>query len=118
MRRKPNGSDEQQLRGLAYLTDDRVPAEERGRVMLVLVAHAGVYLLLTAAQAIWVVAMAVRVWRRREAGLTAAVRTGVHKPTLAVMLAAQLAYVIFRRVGLGKLNRRTSKYAAQQGQSV
>ena len=86
--------------------------------MLVLVAHAGVYLLLTAAQAIWVVAMAVRVWRRREAGLTAAVRTGVHKPTLAVMLAAQLAYVIFRRVGLGKLNRRTSKYAAQQGQSV
>jgi len=56
-----------------------------------------------------VVAVAIRVWRRREAGLTAAVRTGVHKPTLAVMLAAQLAYVIFRRVGLGKLNRPTSK---------
>jgi len=52
MRRKPNGSDEQQLRGLAYLTDDRVPAGERGRVMQALVAHAGVYLFLTAAQAI------------------------------------------------------------------
>jgi hypothetical protein len=117
MRRHPHSIDEQQQRGLAYLTDDRVPAEERGRVMLGLVAHAGIYLLLTAAEAIWVVGMAVRVWRRREAGLTTAVRTGVHKPTLAVLLGAQLTYVILRRVGLVKFNRRISQYGVRQGES-
>ena len=42
-------------------------------------------------------------------------RTGVHKPTLAVLLAAQLAYVILRRAGLAKLNRRVSEYTAQRG---
>ena len=118
MRRNPRGSEEQQRRGLAYLTDDRVPAEERGQVMLALVAHAGVYLLLTGAKAIWVVAAAVRVWRRREAGLTTAVRTGVHKPTLAILLVAQLTYVIFRRVGLARFNRRTSEYALHQDENV
>jgi hypothetical protein len=118
MRRNPRSSQEQRRRGVAYLTDDRVAAEERGRVMLALVAHAGIYLLLTAAEAIWVVAVAVRVWRRREAGLTAAVRTGVHKRTLAVLLAAQLAYVIFRRMGLARLNQRTGEHAAQQGDSL
>jgi uncharacterized membrane protein YdbT with pleckstrin-like domain len=117
MRRILPSRHEQEQRGLAYLTDDRVPAEERGRVMLALVAHAGIYLLLSAAEAIWVVAVAVRVWRRREAGVTAAVKTGVHKPTLAVLLGAQLAYVIFRRVGLAKFNRRTGEYAVQPGES-
>jgi len=118
MRHNPPSRHDQAQRGLAYLTDDRVPAEERGWVMLALVAHAGTYLLLTAAEAIWVVAMAVRVWRRREAGVTAAVRTGVHKPTLVVLLVAQLTYLIFRRVGLAKLNRRTSGYGVQQGKSA
>jgi len=118
MRRNPHSSQEQRRRGLAYLTDDRVAPEERGLVMLTLVAHAGIYLLLTAAEAIWVVAVAIRVWRRREAGLTAAVRTGVHKPTLAVLLVAQLTYVILRRMGLAKLNQRTGEYAAQQGDSL
>ena len=83
--------------------------------MLALFAHAFVYLLLTVAEASWVVAVAVRVWRRREAGITTAMRTGVHKPTLAVLLAAQLSYVILRRVGLAKINRRVSEYTSQQG---
>src|SRR6516164_3329790 len=107
-------SQEQRQRFRAYMSEDGAPAEEWGRVMLALFGHAFVYLLLTAAEAIWVVAVAVRVWRRREAGVTAAVRTGVHKPTLAVLLGAQLTYVIFRRVGLAKFNRRTSGYAVQR----
>jgi len=118
MRRNRRGTQEQQRRGLAYLTDDRVAAEERGWVMLALVAHAGIYLLLTLTEAIWIIATAVRVWRRREAGLTAAVRTGVHKPTLAALLVAQLTYTIFHRVSLAKLNKRTGEYVAQQGESV
>jgi hypothetical protein len=81
---------------------------------MALFTHACLYLLLTAAEASWVVAVAVRVWRRREAGMTTAMRTGVHKPTLAVLLAAQLSYVILRRVGLAKLNRRISEYTSQQ----
>ena len=99
------------------MADDGAPAEARGWVMLALFAHACLYLLLTAAEASWVVAVAVRVWRRREAGLTTAMRTGVHKPTLAVLLAAQLSYVILRRVGLAKLNRQVSEYASQRGRA-
>src|SRR6516225_12384968 len=119
MRHNPPGRHEQEQRGLAYLTDDRVPAEERGWVMLGLVAHAGIYLLLTAAEAIWVVAVAVRVWRRREAGLTAAVRTGVHKPTLVVLLIAQLTYFILRRAGLARFRQRIAGYpATHQGDSA
>jgi len=115
MRRNLPSRHEQEQRGLAYLTDDRVPAEERGWVMLGLVAHAGIYLLLTAAEAIWVVAVAVRVWRRREAGVTTAMRTGVHTRTLAILLVAQLTYVILRKIGLAKLNRRVGEYTSQQG---
>jgi len=85
--------------------------------MLALVAHAWLYLLLTAAEASWVVAVAVRVWRRREAGMTTAMRASVHKPTLAVLLAAQVGYVILRRVGLAKLNRRVSEYTWQRGRA-
>ena len=118
MRRNLHGSHEQPRRGLAYLTDDSVPAEKRGLVMLALVAHAGIYLLLTAAEAIWVVAVAVRVWRRRKSGVPAAVRTGAHKPSLAVLLVAQLTYVIFRRLGVAKFNRRIKEHAVQQGESV
>jgi hypothetical protein len=97
------------------MADDGAPAEERGRVMMALFVHACLYLLLTVAKASWIVAVAVRVWRRREAGMTTAMRTGLHKPTLAVLLAAQLSYVILRRIGLAKLNRRVSEYTSQQG---
>ena len=85
--------------------------------MLALFAHACIYLLLTAAEASWVVAVAVRIWRRREAGMTTAIRASVHKPTLAVLLTAQLGYVILRRVGLAKLNRRVSEYTSQRGRA-
>jgi hypothetical protein len=49
--------------------------------------------------------------------MTTALRAGVHEPTLAVLLAAQLSYVILRRVGLAKLNRRVSEYAMKQGRA-
>ena len=108
-------SQEQRQQFMAYMADDGAPAEDRGWVMLALFVHACLYVLLTAARASWVVAMAVRIWRRREAGMSTAMRTGVHKPTLAALLAAQLSYVILRRVGLSKLNRRVSEYTSQHG---
>ena len=86
--------------------------------MLALVGHAFVYLLLTATEATWVVVMAVRMWRRREAGLTEAARTGVHRPTLSVLLVANLLYAVLRRVGLAKLNRRSSERPVRQGEGV
>jgi|SRR6516162_677047 hypothetical protein len=110
-------SQEQRQQFMAYMADDGAPAEARGQVMLALFAHACLYLLLTAAEASWVVAVAVRVWRRREAGMTTAMRASVHKPTLAVLLAAQVGYVILRRVGLAKLNRRVSEYTWQRGRA-
>ena len=108
-------SQEQRQRFRAYMSEDGAPAEDRGWVMLALFGHAFVYLLLTVAEASWVVAVAVRVWRRREAGMITAMRTGVPKPALAVLLAAQLSYVILRRVGRAKLNRRVGEYTSQQG---
>ena len=110
-------SQEQRQQFMAYMADDGAPAEARGWVMLALFAHAWLYLLLTAAEVSWVVAVAVRVWRRREAGMTTAMRASVHKPTLAVLLAAQVGYVILRRVGLAKLNRRVSEYTWQRGRA-
>jgi len=83
--------------------------------MLALFGHAFVYLLLTVAEVSWVVAVAVRVWRRREAGMTTAMRTGVHTRTLAILLVAQLTYVILRKIGRANLNRRVSEYTSQQG---
>ena len=100
---------------MAYMSEDGAPTEERGLVMLALFGHAFVHLLLTVAEASWVVAVAVRVWRRREAGMTTAMRTGVHKRTLAILLVVQLTDVILRKVGLAKLNRRAGEYAWQQG---
>lgn len=79
-------------------------------VMLGLFGHAVVYLLLSAAETIWVGSTAVRVWRRREVGLTQAVRTGVHKPTLAVLLAAHVLYALLRKAGIAKLDRRSTEY--------
>ena len=84
-------SQEQRQQFMAYMADDGAPAEARGQVMLALVAHAWLYLLLTAAEVSWVVAVAVRVWRRREAGMTTAIRTGVHKPTLALIAVVKPA---------------------------
>jgi hypothetical protein len=113
MRFEPRRRQDQRRRSIAYLTDDRVPAEEKGWVMLALVGHAFVFLLLTATDAIWIVVVAARVWRRREAGLARAVRTNVHKPTLAVLLATHLLYEVLRRAGIAKLDRRSSEYTVQ-----
>src|SRR5215831_17641905 len=110
-------SPEQRQRFMAYMSEDGAPAEDRGRAMLALFGHAFVYLLLIVAEASWVIAVAVRIWRRREAGMTTAMRTGAHKRTLAILLVAQLTYVILRKIGLAKLNRRVSEYTSQQGQA-
>lgn len=59
------------------------------------------------------IAAAVRVWRRRSDGWTVAVRTGVHRPTLAAILTARLGYVVFRRVGLTRWDRRAEEYAGR-----
>ncbi len=108
-----SGRPERQRRELAYLTDDQVPAEERGWVVLGLLAHAVAAVVLIAAEATWVIAAVVRVWRRRGDGWTAAVRTGVHRPTLVAVLAARLGYVIFRRIGLTRLDQRAAEHAGR-----
>jgi hypothetical protein len=99
---------------VAYLTDERVPDVERGAVMLGLWAHAVAYLLLTAAQVAWCAVTAVRVWRRREAGWAAAVRTGVHRPTLVGLASATAAYAILRRLGLASLSRRARRHLGDE----
>jgi hypothetical protein len=111
VRRHP--SDREQRRRLdAYVTG--TSDEERGLVMLALFGHAVIFLLLSAAEAMWVTSTAVRVWRRREAGLTQAARTGVHKPTLVGLLAAHALYELLRRAGVAKLDRRSIEFLAQQ----
>lgn len=111
MPRDPSRRAQQQRRLDAYLTDAAVPDQERGWIMLALVAHAISYLLLTAAEAVWVVGTAVRVWRRRDAGLAEAVRSGAHRPSLAGLLAAHLLYAAARRAGLALLDRRSAGHA-------
>ena len=101
----PAGRAERQRRELAYLTDDQVPDQERGLVILALLTHAVAAMLLTAAEVTWVTTALIRVWRRRDRGWTTAVRAGVHRPTLVAVLGARLGYVIFRRIGLTRLDR-------------
>lgn len=93
-----------------YIADEDVPGEEKGLVMLALLVNALLYLLLTSSVVTWVIATAVRVWRRREAGMTAAVKRGVHKPTLAALVTATLAYEICRRLGVAALDRRAGAW--------
>jgi hypothetical protein len=105
---------ESRRRRIEFLTSDQAPAQERGKAVLFLLAHACAYLLLIAAEATWAAITGVRVWRRRQTGLAASVRGGAHKPTLAVLLAVRLAYLVSRRAGLAWLNRRADDYAAQR----
>jgi hypothetical protein len=98
----------------AYLTDDSTPEQERGWVMLALIAHAFGYVLLTTTEAVWVAVTAVRVWRRRDAGLSEAARTGVHTPALAGLLAAHVVYETLRRAGLAELSRRATGRPARR----
>jgi hypothetical protein len=106
MRRHPRDGQERDQRFLAYFADARASDEEKGALMLVLVAHAGVYLVLATAQAAWIAVTAVRVWQRRGDGLRGAMRTGVHKPTLVALAAADIGYVALRRAMLAELDRR------------
>jgi hypothetical protein len=107
VRRHPS-DQEQQRRIHAYLTG--AADQEKGVVLLALFGHAAIFLLLSAAETIWVGSTAVRVWRRREVGLTQAVRTGVHKPTLVGLLATHILYVLLRKAGIAKLDRRSIEY--------
>src|SRR5690349_21899150 len=99
-------SERRQQRFLAYLADARTSDEEKGVITLVLLGHAGVYLLLAATEVTWAAVTAARVLRRRHDGLPAALRTGVHMPTAAVFLAADLGYVVLRRAALARLDQR------------
>jgi hypothetical protein len=98
---------------LALLTGESASDMERGAVMIGLFAHAVAYLMLTGAQAIWCAVMAVRVWRRRDAGWPAALRDGVHRPTLAGLVTATVAYAVLRRLGLAAISRRAREHAAR-----
>ena len=80
-----------------------------------LVAHAFVYLALVATQAIWLAVTAVRVWRRREEGFATAVRTGVHRPTLAGVAAATLTYAILHKIGIAWLGHRAAEHSVRPG---
>jgi predicted component of type VI protein secretion system len=99
-------SAQRQERFLAYLSDARTSDEEKGVITLVMLGHAGVYLLLAATEVTWVALTAARVLRRRDDGLRAAVRAGVHTPTLAAFVAADLGYVVLRRAILARIDRR------------
>ena len=98
--------EQRQQRFLAWLADTRTSDEEKGVITLVMLGHAGVSLLLAATEVTWVAVTAARVLRRRDDGLLAAVRAGVHTPTLAVLVAANLGYVVLRRAMLARIDRR------------
>jgi hypothetical protein len=112
--RRADRRQEQQKAIHAYLTDGRAPEQEQGWIMVALIAHAFAYVLLTATEAIWVAVTAVRLWRRRDAGLTEAARSAVHKPTLAGLLAANLFFEALRRAGLAELDRRATGRSARR----
>jgi hypothetical protein len=102
-------SDEERRRRIdAYLAG--AADEEKGAVMLALVGHAVIFLLLFAAETTWLGFTVTRVWRHRELGVTQAVRTGVHKPSLVVLFAAHVLYLLLRRAGIAKLDRRSREY--------
>ncbi len=102
-------SDEERRRRIgAYLAG--AAEEEKGAVMLALLGHAVIFLLLFAAETIWLGSTVTRVWRRRELGVTQAVRTGVHKPSLVVLFVAHVLYLLLRRAGIAKLDQRSREY--------
>ena len=106
-------SDEERRRRIdAYLAG--AADEEKGAVMLALFGHAVIFLLLFAAETTWLGSTVVRVWRRRELGVTQAVRTGVHKPSLVVLFAAHVLYLLLRKAGIAKLDQRSREYLVDE----
>jgi hypothetical protein len=114
---KRNGRAKQQLDLARYMADQSVPATERGGVMLGLFGHAVVFMVLACAQAAWCAVTAVRVWRRRDAGWPAALRDGVHRPTLAGLVTAIVAYTLLRRLFVAAISRRAREHAARSAGS-
>jgi hypothetical protein len=114
VRRHP--SDEERRRRIdAYLTG--AADQEKGAVLLALFGHAVIFLLLSAAETIWLGSTVVRVWRRRELGVTQAVRTGMHKPSLVVIFAAHVLYLLLRKAGIAKLDQRSIEYMVDKGEA-
>jgi len=60
--------EQRQQRFLAWLADTRTSDEEKGVVTLVMLGHAGIYLLLAATEVTWLALTAARVLRRRDDG--------------------------------------------------
>jgi hypothetical protein len=100
-------NDEHNREIIEYLAG--APDEERGALVAALLGHALIYLLLLAAEATWAGSTALRIWRRRDAGLAQAVRTGVHKPSLGALLTAHVAYELLRRFGVRLLEQRRAE---------
>jgi hypothetical protein len=65
--------EQRQERFLSYLADVRTSDEEKGVITLVMLGHAGVYLLLATTEVTWVALTAARVLRHRGDGLRTAV---------------------------------------------
>lgn len=106
-------SDEERQRRIhAYLAS--AADEEKGAVLLALFGHAVIFLLLFAAETIWVGSTVVRVWRLRELGVTQAVRTGVHKRSLMALFAAHALYLLLRKAGIAKLDQRSIEYTTDK----
>jgi hypothetical protein len=84
--------------------------EEKGVVLLALFGHAVIFLLLSAAETIWVGSTVVRMWRLRELGVTQALRAGVHRPSLVALFAAHVLYLLLRKAGNAKLDQRSIEY--------
>jgi hypothetical protein len=98
--------EQRQQRFLTWLADAHTSDEEKGVITLVMLGHAGVYLLLAATEVTWVALTAARVLRHRDNGPRTAMRTGVHTRTLAAFVAADLGYVVLRRATLARIDRR------------
>jgi hypothetical protein len=71
--------------------------EERGRTMLVLVSYATVFTVVNYGLAASVVVSAVRIWRRRDRGWGAAVRSGGCWRTVAGLAVASAVLPVARR---------------------
>jgi len=117
MDRKRNGRAQRQLELADYMANERVPAAERGGVMLGLFGHAVVFMVLACAQAAWCAVTAVRVWRRRDAGWPAALRDGVHRPTLVGLVTATAVYTVLRRLFVATISRQAREHAARSAGS-
>lgn len=110
-----HANDEERRRRFdAYLAG--AADEEKGAVVLALLGHAVIFLLLSAAETIWMGSTVVRVWRLRELGVTQALRSGVHRPSLVALFTAHVLYLSLRKAGIAKLDQRGTEYMDKRDQ--